>query len=55
MKQIALLSFCAIALILSVALNTAPAADRGAAAQINTHELTINAKNLVDNTVVEAF
>jgi hypothetical protein len=55
MKQIALLSFCAILLIFSVALNTAPASDRGTAAQINTHELTLSAKNLVDNTVVEAF
>ena len=54
MKQIALLSFCAIALILSVAFNTAPASD-GGSAQINTYELTINAKNLVDNTVAEAF
>jgi hypothetical protein len=33
--------------------NTAPASDHGAIAQINTHELTVNAKNLVDNTVTE--
>ena len=58
MKQIALLSFFAILAIVAFALNTAPASDRGATAQINqisTSELTVNAKGLVDNTVTEAF
>jgi hypothetical protein len=53
MKQIALLSF--FAALVAFALNTAPASDRGATAQINTQELTLNAKNLVDNTVTEPF
>src|SRR5215471_21818271 len=53
MKQIALLSFFAILALVAFALNTAPASDRGATAQINTQELTLNAKNLVDNTVTE--
>jgi hypothetical protein len=55
MKQIALLSFFAILALVAFALNTAPASDRGATAQINTQELTLNAKNLVDNTVAEPF
>jgi hypothetical protein len=55
MKQIALLSFFAILALVALALNTAPASDRGATAQINTYELTLNAKNLVDNTVTEPF
>jgi hypothetical protein len=55
MKQIALLSFFAILGLVAFALNTAPAFDRGAIAQINTQELTLNAKNLVDNTVTEPF
>jgi hypothetical protein len=55
MKQIALLSFFAILAVVAFALNTAPAFDRGATAQINTQELTVNAKNLVDNTVTEPF
>ena len=54
MKQIALLSFLAILALVAFALNTAPAFDR-ATAQINTQELTLNAKNLVDNTVAEPF
>ena len=53
MKQIALLSFFAILALVAFALNIAPASDRGATAQINTQELTLNAKNLVDNTVTE--
>ena len=55
MKQIALLSFFAILAVVAFPLNTAPASDRGATAQINTQELTLNAKNLVDNTVAEPF
>jgi hypothetical protein len=55
MKQIALFSFFAILALVAFALNTAPASDRGATAQIDTHELTLNAKNLVDNTVAEPF
>src|SRR5262245_4487064 len=57
MKQIALLSLFAILVVVAFTLhiNSAPASDRGTAAQINTHELTLNAKNLVDNTVAEAF
>ena len=55
MKQIALFSFFAILALVAFALNTAPASDRDATAQIDTHELTLNAKNLVDNTVAEPF
>ena len=55
MKQIALLSFFAILTLVAFALNTAPASNRGATTQINTHELTLNAKSLVDNTVTEPF
>jgi len=55
MKQIALLSFCAVLAIIAFALNTAPASDHSAIAQIDTHELTLNARNLVDNTVTEPF
>ena len=55
MKQIALLSFFAILALVAFALKTAPASDRGTTGQINTQELTLNAKNLVDNTVTEPF
>ena len=55
MKQIALLSFFAVLALVTFALNTAPASDRGTTAQINSRELTLNAKNLVDNTVTEPF
>ena len=50
MKQIALLSFFDILAFVAFALNTAHASDRG-----HTQELTLNAKNLVDNTVTEPF
>ena len=53
MKQIAILSFFAI--VVAFALNSAPASDHGASARINTYELTIDAKGLVDNTVTEPF
>jgi len=55
MKQIALFSFFAILALVAFALNTAPASDRGATPQITTYELTLNTKNLVDNTVTEPF
>jgi len=57
MKQFALLSVLAIVGFVAFTLhtNTAPALDRSAAAQINSHELTLNAGHLADNTVAEAF
>jgi len=56
MKRIALLSVLVIAGIVAFTLHTAPALDRSAAvAQINTHQLTLQTKNLADNTVAEAF
>ena len=57
MKRFALLSVLAIVGIVAFTLhtNTAPALDRSAGAQINTHALTLNAGPLVDNTVTEPF
>jgi hypothetical protein len=57
MKRIALLSVLVIAGIVAFTLhiNTAPASDRASVAQINTHQLTLQANNLADNTVAEAF
>ena len=46
MKQIVLLSLFAILALVAFALNTAPASDRGATAQINTQELTLNRQEL---------
>jgi hypothetical protein len=58
MKRIAVLSALVVVIGISaftLYTNTAPALDRNAAAQINTHELTPQAKNLGDTTVGEAF
>jgi hypothetical protein len=58
MKRIALLS--ALVAVIGISAftlhtNTAPASDRASVAQINTHQLTLQTKNLADNTVAEAF
>lgn len=57
MKRFAVISGLVIVAVVAFGLHTsqAPALDRGAVAQIDTHYLTTNAGKLADTTVAEAF